>query len=886
VLEYPDKERFDEALGIYQEAQEAGNYDRALDIFLELLGKGELPTPVRHYCMVLGGECMNRLHRFHDAEPLLRQLLQEIQSEPDENDGVAATATLGLAVALRETGACREAIDYFLKSAKYFDEKGDWASEANVYHTVALLWQQESQLDRTAASLDAAWGILQSHEPTSLHLRVLFSQGHCCYLKGDLNSTIRFEEDALVVARRIGDTATESQLIQNLAKFTFDLQDFRRAIHYNEAKLNYVTRVGNPEDIAQTMTILGCCYSETGNVHRSIEVFGKAQALFSQDGPETSLAYALCLVGKAKALVDLKLYDEAKPLLAEARELHKQHHEPTKWIDRIEQRSLREARAPLRVDCAHRVLQIALSGSSRNTDHKNPQPAFDLTTVGYLTTDLTDFDRDYLASLYRELQSNLFQLQFSGSRNQDAPGTFLMPLKFEYVEDVEAFEIKWNAYKREVAYADRCQKLQEEWDRIRELFSFAEGQFRGDKTELLDYVTQLSRIAEIAAELDNRDLLRSVSLHAADFLEIQTNDPMLAALVWPVRARVIVAAHIVAASSCREYLGVELQRSFVQIKALFGMLGPSHRAAALEFVVEPLFTGASKILGKDGYAVLVELVGDLSDVLDPTDRLRYAIAVGEASNPQAGVQIVDRLLGQIRLDNPRSRITLAPEFELAIAIQRFKALAPNLEACRRQYGPYAKYIHNEVLGWSPDIFQANEFETFSSQPLALAYADENLAVMDKRLKDIDYAATMLHEMMHQGRRAGQQLCTVDGEWLLVKRDVPTASALTYFLFLDSEDIRTQDPLVEQIQTLVELGRRHVASYSEESGLHVKNMLRYFDDLGAHETRASYSCAAILLGMAFGYLVDRDKVWSYIEHLQVMDHEEALVYGSKNASLSF
>ena len=44
MLEYPDKERFDEALGIYQQAQEPGDFDRALAIFLELLGADELPT--------------------------------------------------------------------------------------------------------------------------------------------------------------------------------------------------------------------------------------------------------------------------------------------------------------------------------------------------------------------------------------------------------------------------------------------------------------------------------------------------------------------------------------------------------------------------------------------------------------------------------------------------------------------------------------------------------------------------------------------------------------------------------------------------------------------------------------------------------------------------
>jgi hypothetical protein len=48
--------------------------------------------------------------------------------------------------------------------------------------------------------------------------------------------------------------------------------------------------------------------------------------------------------------------------------------------------------------------------------------------------------------------------------------------------------------------------------------------------------------------------------------------------------------------------------------------------------------------------------------------------------------------------------------------------------------------------------------------------------------------------------------------------------------------------------------------------------------------ASYACGAILLGMAHGFLHDKVAVNSYLAHLQIMDHENALIYGKKKAIL--
>jgi tetratricopeptide (TPR) repeat protein len=877
--------RFDKAFSSYQTARTPEGYQLALDIFSELLEEtGDLTKVFRHSSMFFCAECLRQLDRPREADPLLRTVLREADLEPDLDRGLIAAVRLSLAEVLRDTDLWQEAIDVFLASTAYFREKGDWRSEANVHRTVAQHWQEHHQLDQADSAFKTAWSILKEYEPTPLHLQVLFARGHCRFLMGDVESAIELEERALAVARQLDDNATEAQLVSNLAELTFGVQDFQRATHYNAWKLQEARAANDSEVTARCLTILGACYSETARSRQAVEAFDEAQALLSSLGQGESVEAGMCMLGTAQSLVDMKRYDDAALFLTTARDLLARTEGDCGLLDRIEHRLLRETKSPMAVDCAHRILRMVLAGSSRGTSHHNPQPDVDLTRLQqYLTSDLTEEDRERFAGLRAELNADLFQTKYSPSHSQYAPGGLMVPLKFEYVDEVEAFEIKWAAYKRELDYTHESSELQKAWDKIRHQFSHAEGVFRGVQLELLDYISNLLRIAEVCAELGARELFGEVALHAADFLEMETSDPMVAVLIWLWRGQLMIAAHTLAKSDCRELAEVELRRSLNQVQAVYVLLGNARRKAALDDIVETWFRGAS-VLGREGYAGLVNIVEDLQGSLNIVDRIRYGIAVGEARGTEEGVRMVDALVAEVRAENPDARITLAPEFEIALAVQRFKALAPDFKACRCLYGPFAQYLHSEVRGWTSDASVPSESERPTSGVPILAFTDANLVVIDKRLEGVGYAASILHEAKHQGRRSGQMKRTDDGDWLLVKRDVPTASAVTYFLLLQAEDKSDLGDLVRQIEPLVSIGQRAAEADAERSTVYINNMLRYFDDLGMHESGASYPCAAILLGMAFGFLRDPDCVMSYLDHLDVMDHEEALRYGRRKATL--
>ena len=156
-----------------------------------------------------------------------------------------------------------------------------------------------------------------------------------------------------------------------------------------------------------------------------------------------------------------------------------------------------------------------------------------------------------------------------------------------------------------------------------------------------------------------------MALHAADFVKIQTNDPMMAAAIWPIRLRLLVAARAVAVPAARELLAVEMRRCLDQEREVFRLLDTSRQIAALSsFVVATWYEAARDALGSDGYASVVDLVAGHAHELDNVNRIRHAIAVG-SRDPFRGTEILDAFLAEVALQNPGVRITLDADFETA-----------------------------------------------------------------------------------------------------------------------------------------------------------------------------------------------------------------------------
>jgi tetratricopeptide (TPR) repeat protein len=878
-----DRDRFGDAIACFNSAETPEEYELALTRLIAVLPdlKGQDLASAR----LLRGKCLLVLGRPEETVSTVRELLDDISaSRLEAPPSTVPAARLVLAEALQACGERREAIDAFLAVVPYFRDKGDRMSEGNVHRTVGLIFQELGALRQAIESLQASREVLASVGPSPLLQQTLHALGHTHYLAGDMARAISIEEEALRLARNFRDVEAQSHLIHNLGEFAFTIQDFRRAIKYVSMSLAAARAESDEESVLRYVLHLGACHTETGAWRKAIDAYDEARQILLATRREDSIMFASTELGRAQVMVDLKRYDEASPLLSHARELMVRLGSDTGLLDKVQRRLDRETSGPLNVDCVHRTLQLALKGSTKGLSHTNPRPIVDLTDERFLTSVLSAEDHRRLSELAESLGVDYLQTRYEPGGTAGAPGTKYLPTKFEYVDDVHTFEIKWSAFKKERRDAKHRAEVQAAWEDVKDRIRFQEGRFRGDLFELLEYLLQLARIAQAYAEVKHQEGVRQVALHAADFIEIQTDDPMLAAAIWAIRLQLLLPTHTVSDPGARELVLVEMQRCLDQERQVFRLLDATRQAFALsEFVIETWYNAARDALGPDGYANLVDLVAEHAPELDGVDRIRHAIAVG-SKDPVRGTEMLDAFLAETARQNSGIRISLAADFETARALMRFRAECPDRAACQERYGPFAPYLHREARSWDPSVFaEAPRGELISlGEHSVHAFLDGNLVVMKRQAED-DYVATLMHEFEHRQFRAGQQLRADDGRWLQVKRDVPTASAWTYFLMMTQSN---DGSLPDGLNRLFQIGIRHARDDPKAAVANVRNALRYFDDLATQETASSYASGALLLGIAFGlYGNDQSgQVESYVQHLSVMDHDEAYEFGRREATL--
>jgi hypothetical protein len=881
------EQRYLQAVKRYQAARSSNDIQLTLDELESILGdRDALDEKRRRTGLLIRANCLERLGRASEAEQRLLSLLEEVNRDESElMPGFSVSIRLCLAGIQRQTGRGLQAIPFFLSALEYFHEHNQWHSECNVRFAMAEIYQEHQQAELARENLKAAQVILEQQAPSEQLFDLLFGLGHAYYLLGDMGPAIQFQEKALILARRFKDPETEDYLLQNLAEFTFRSQDFPRALHYASNRLQFAYAQNDPEQIVRYLAYLGSSQCETGQSNRALNTFQKLIDYPIRPGEPGSLAFGTAMLGKAQVFTDLKKYDEAQEALQVAeRYLGKSQD----IVQRIRAQIERELQAPVWLDCTHRLLQIALAGSSKDTTHDNPQPDVNLQTTEILTDLISEEERANFWRIHNDLQKDMFRTKYSESRASGTPAEMQMPMKIEYTDDVEDFEVKWAAFKREIAKRQQKEQLQQTWDRIKPRYQYKENlRLEKDLIGFLDYLRVLAKISRAYAEIEDRKMLLRVALHTADFLETETNDPFIMVFLWTFRAELLLAAYGVCQSSTKELITVELKRCLQQVEKAFAILKAGARPEAARFIWKDWYEIAALIPGKEAYARILDLARDMYDSLDLADQFRFAVAEGELGQHGRAVAMIKKINQDFRDRNPNTRLSWSADFQRAFAINLVRSLAPDYESCVKHYGPFAPYIYHEVRLWSPELFSAGpEIEAaFQASPPVLGFADGNLVVV-KNIPAFDTTSILQHELEHLSLRSGQQLRTEDGRWLLVKRDIPTASALTYHMFTHMEESSLGKEFLEQIQPFVLLGQQQAEGRMEETSQWINNMLDYYDALGTQETPSSYPCAAILLGMAY-CLLGKDEIEmtdSYFRHLAVMDHEAALAYGRRKAHL--
>ena len=874
--------RYITAVQHFREARKSDVYLEVMQEFASLLSDPpNLPVNAQFTCRFLIAICEKNLHMLDGAKSRLQELLKDISNDNGENNGLIWSIKLALAEILRDTGDWEEAIRIFGGSAENFRVTGDRLSEVNVYMTVAQIWANHNNLKEADAALIKAWSVLNHMPESPLHVQVLFTRGHYYHLYGDLKSAIDLEEQALAVAKRLGDRESELRLTHNLAKFTFNNNDYHRSELYYQRLLDIARADNKKEEMIDILVFLGTCYAETGQSKKAIESLDEVLSLHSYFSSVRPEVRQLLLIVKATALVDMKKHAEASELLIHARKI--MDTSENRLINDLEKRIERESKAPLSVDCTHRVIHMAFGDGSGDSPHVNPSPQSKFIQVNTLSPELTNNDREEFEKISVELQPSAQTIHQPG-RNNDVPSPLMIQIKFLYVDDPLEFGIKWRAFIQENNNKTLGEKIRLKWDDIENKKVPSKGTTLDDRFDHLTYIIELTDIADLCATLKNKKALRDVALYTADFLEISTNDPLIALIVWCTRARLLASVLVAAPQECKELIEMEMYYSCENAQEVFWRLDPEGRVSALNFIVNSWFMSAQITRNKKIYLRIVEIIGENLISLNPVQKILYGIAVCESGDSHEGEKIIHSITHMGKAGSI-SEQELSPQIRKFIAINCFKILNPDFDSCKFTYGPFSSWIYDNISEQEKRVDIPFEDEIFlpSHFPL-LVFTSKNLAVFKKDQLDPLSQAAMTFVLHNQAYLNRQMFLTEDGTWFVTLRDAPCTQAL---MFSELYNVTNKDdPVIlnQEIRDLISIGYNYVEKDPRSAGLFIMNTCHYFEHFMTNTADASYACGAILLGMAHGFLHDKVAVNSYLAHLQIMDHENALIYGKKKAIL--
>lgn len=619
---------------------------------------------------------------------------------------------------------------------------------------------------RAALSLvHVASGAVLRAEPYPRSASVLHRAGYAAYLCGDGPLAVRLHEDALRRAHVEGNDELAGTVVENIVEISRGLSDWRTVVRYGRRA---AAAASDPRRRAAFMAQYAMACGELGRSEVALTVF---EELESKPQYLSSGALGAVLTLHVNALVDLKRYEEAQSFLDRHAAAAANPAGATSTLRSMIQAGLG---APWRLVGVHRVLGMVLGVGASAAPHENPVP-LEFALKDYRDRGLTDADRAELEALETELAASRLREELEPV----APAVHRVRLEYtlRYAADVADFELRWRTYRHEVQVRRDRRRLAREWAELRSRLLAARGTAIAEAADKAQYVLDSNILVEVARVFaddgDHRGFAQ-VAFFLADLLRMETTDSRIAAMAWTMRAKLLHAARRLGGATL-PLLVTDLHWSLTQYAAVT-------RELSGEWLTHVLRATAHHWLdivadGQDA-ALAAALAGFLTDESRRAGedmRVYVALAQSVAGLHEPAAATFAAVTTAVARDHPNNIMEMSEWTANGWAVSRFGAACRDDEACRREYGPFARWVHADIASLRPEVFEHEEPDSGDPPaevgvgPVAFTDPEVHLVVLWEGLDDRDRSDVLTHELTHLGRRIGQVLRTDDGRWLIAGR---------------------------------------------------------------------------------------------------------------------
>ncbi|HEU0202788.1 MAG TPA: tetratricopeptide repeat protein [Burkholderiaceae bacterium] len=134
---------------------------------------------------------------------------------------------------------------------------------------------------------------ISAQERNFLRARGLFDAGHLCCFMGRYAEARGYLEDALSIARELGDTALVASILQPLGMACVGLGDLKNARIHSEEAVALARKLGQKRSLAAALNALAQLYRIEGNLAAAEPLYADVVALARELGDRESIAIGL-----------------------------------------------------------------------------------------------------------------------------------------------------------------------------------------------------------------------------------------------------------------------------------------------------------------------------------------------------------------------------------------------------------------------------------------------------------------------------------------------------------------------------------------------------------------------------------------------------------------
>ncbi|MFN5303647.1 MAG: tetratricopeptide repeat protein [Pseudanabaena sp.] len=138
-----------------------------------------------------------------------------------------------------------------------------------------------------------------SNRNAASQMNILIQLGSTYHSLSEFNQAINFYDQALSLARKLGDRNGEASSLCNLGSTYDALGQYQQAIHFYQQSLEIFKEIGDRKGEANSLGSLGSAYRSLGQYQQAIQFLQQQLEITKEIGDRNGEANALCNLGNA-----------------------------------------------------------------------------------------------------------------------------------------------------------------------------------------------------------------------------------------------------------------------------------------------------------------------------------------------------------------------------------------------------------------------------------------------------------------------------------------------------------------------------------------------------------------------------------------------------------